>query len=161
MSPTQNLVSGEISREEVQAIVDQIGALRARLSFLITLTPEERTQLPTPGAEVLAALPSLAQAADEHPQHFPEDIFDAKELRRDLALHEALEPIHLAARSLADAVSDTRRAAASDAYRNGLSGWVLTKVAVKSVPAMAAVIGRMREALDRPARRRGAESTPA
>lgn len=152
MSKMDNLVSAEIDGETVRGLVEEIQSVRARLQFLVRLSAEDRQRLARPGHEILEALPSLAEAAKEHPTHFPAEIFDVTELRRDLALTSALEPLHAAAKELADDLSDTRLAAESDAYRTGLSGWVLAKVAVRYVPALGNVIDQMRRILDRRSR---------
>jgi hypothetical protein len=152
MSKMDNLVSAEIDAETVQRLVEQIRVIQSQLEFLVRMTNEERHRLARPGQEILEALPKLADAAVEHPKHFPAEIFDVAELRRDLALTAALAPLHTAAKELADDLSDTRMAAESDAYRTGLSGWVLAKVAVRQVPELGEVIEQMRRILDRRSR---------
>lgn len=152
MSKMEDLISVELDPTTVDELVEAIRKLRTQLPFLVHLSGEERLRLARPGDEILEALPSLAEAAGQHPKYFPSDIFDAEELRRDLSLAAALQPLHAAVRELADDLGDTRLAAESDAYRNGLSGWVLAKVAVRYVPSLGQVIDQMRRILDRRSR---------
>src|SRR5690606_14688683 len=102
-----NRISDVLSDTDRDAVLAAIDTIRTTLPFLVDLTPEERRRLPKFSDES-QGFPRLAlQVVQQNPDEFPAR-FDTAEFAKDLALMDALAPIHTALTQLIEHVEDTR-----------------------------------------------------
>lgn len=99
-----NRISASLSQADRQAVIDAINTIRAKLPFLVDLSPEERRSLPRMGDKsrgfVTLALEVATQNADILPRSF-----DVEDMRKDVELLEYFEA--------------TNRAYPGEHWRNG------------------------------------------
>lgn len=115
----ENRVTSILSSPDQQEVLEAINTIRAKLPFLIDLTPDERRTLPKMGdksrAFVNQALTVAAQNTDILPRSF-----DVEEMRKDLYLLQQLEPIKVALTQLTELIEDTYMEVGSEAYSAAL-----------------------------------------
>lgn len=100
------------ARDQVLELIDQIIAL---LPFLISLTTEEKRELPRMGDKSRAfVLASLALA--EQDDSFLPRSFDVAEMRKDEDLYSAMTQIFVALAILFEKLQDTMQLTGSDLY---------------------------------------------
>ena len=115
----ENRVSAQLSKEDQAAVLAAIDTIRQKLPFLIDLTPEERRNLPKMGDKSRAFVSQALEVATQNSSFLPRS-FDVEEMRRDVELAAALEPITTALTQLQELVDDTYTAVGSEAYSAGL-----------------------------------------
>jgi hypothetical protein len=94
-----DLVKGALSAEEHKTILQDLADIRAKLPFLIDLTPEERRALPEMGDKSRAFIEQGLAAAQQNPGILPRQ-FDLDEYSRDVELTRQLGPLVMAPRQL-------------------------------------------------------------
>ncbi|HSM80714.1 MAG TPA: hypothetical protein VLS96_03455 [Nodosilinea sp.] len=100
-------------------VMDLIAQINQKLSFLIDVGPEERRSMAKLGDRNRAFTRKALEIATQTPDFLPRS-FDMTEMRRDLELFEALQPMLLALTRLRELVDDTAVAAGDEAYRAAL-----------------------------------------
>ena len=110
-----NRVSASLSPADQKAVLDAIATIKQKLPFLIDLSPEERRALPKLGDKSRIFVSKAAEIAVQNPDFLPRS-FDVDEMRRDVTLLEALQPITLALTQLQELVDDTQLEVGSEAY---------------------------------------------
>jgi hypothetical protein len=136
--PTQNLVSATLPQGEREDILQKIAEIRAKLGFLVTLSPEEMHNLLKAGNGFAPFLDKIALVVEEHPEILP-GTFDTEEFRRDYALFQALKSIGAQIDQLALALSDTRTALSSDLMIEGLEVYNAVKRSSDKVAGLGVV----------------------
>ncbi|HVF42395.1 MAG TPA: hypothetical protein VM936_05275 [Pyrinomonadaceae bacterium] len=125
-----NRISATLSQSDRQAVLDAINTIRAKLPFLIDLSPEERQALPKMGDKsrgfVEQALTVAVQNADILPRSF-----DVEEMRKDVELLAALSPIMAALAQLSELVEDTYIEVGSETYTAALLVYQYARAAGK------------------------------
>jgi hypothetical protein len=111
--PKDNLVSASLPAADVQAVSDALATIRAKLPFLIDLTPQDRRRLLKMGDGSRAFVEKALTAAQGNPQVFPPS-FNVAEYARDLTLWGQLGPIATQVTQLAELLDDTQVALGSD-----------------------------------------------
>ena len=127
---TSDLVKGVLTAADQQALLQTIADLKAKLPFLIDLTPEDRRALPKLGDKSRAFVDQGLALASQNDGILPRS-FDVEEYRRDVELVRQLEPVVLALRQLLELVEDTYIAVGSDAYTASLLVYQAAKLAGK------------------------------
>lgn len=125
-----DLIKGEISPEQLQAVLQAIQDIQTNLPFLIDLTTDERRSLPKMGDKSRAFVDQGLVLALQNVSILPRN-FDPEEYRRDVALVRQLESIVLYMRQLMKRLEDTYLAAGSDAYGQTLVVYQAAKLAGK------------------------------
>ena len=115
----QNRIDASISATVRDEILDLITQIRTKLPFLIDLSPEERQTLPKMGDKSRAFVNGALQLAEQDDQYLPRS-FDVAEMRKDVELADALDPIAVALRQLSEFVDDTYIEVGSEAYTAAL-----------------------------------------
>ena len=115
----ENRISAQLTPEDQAAVMAAINTIRQKLNFLIDLTPEERRSLPKMGDKSRAFVSQALDIATQNPDFLPRS-FDVAEMRRDVELAEALQPITTALTQLQELVDDTYTAIGSEAYSAAL-----------------------------------------
>lgn len=123
---SDNLISGELSAEARQAIMEAIATIREQLPFLVDLSPEQRRELPKMGDGSRAFVERTLEVAKQNPDFLARS-FDLEEFGRDVALYAALSPIYLAVAQLQELIDDTLLAVGSDAYTAALEAYAYAK----------------------------------
>lgn len=114
-----NRISDTLTDADQRYVLQTLTTLKQKLSFLVDLTPEERKGLVHLGDRNHAFTHKALEVASQNPDFLPRS-FDIEELRRDLALYDALQPILMALTQLQELVDDTAVAAGGEAYNAAL-----------------------------------------
>jgi hypothetical protein len=112
---TENRISASLTQEDIEAIMSAISIIKAKLPFLIDLTPEEAKSLSRMGDKSRAFVSKSLELATQNPKILP-GYFDLEEMKQDLELFEALYPIAMALSQLSKLVDDTTTIAGSESY---------------------------------------------
>jgi len=99
--------------------LDAIATIKQKLPFLTDLSLEERRTLPKMGDKSRAFVNKAVEVATQNPDFLPR-AFDVDEMRCDVTLFEAMQPIVLAPTQLQELADDTRVAVGSEAYMAGI-----------------------------------------
>src|SRR5687768_6729376 len=102
----ENRIDAAISAADRDTILDSIAQIRTLLPSLIDLSPEDRQALPKMGDKSRAFVRQALELAEHDDSYLPRS-FDVAEMKRDIALAEALYPIMVALKQLSEFVDDT------------------------------------------------------
>ncbi|MBL8170427.1 MAG: hypothetical protein JNJ50_19870 [Acidobacteria bacterium] len=127
----ENRISASLTQADVDAILAAINTIKQRLPFLIHLSPEERRSLPRPGDKSRAFIHKALEVAHQNPDILPR-MFNVEEMRKDVELSEALQPIGLALTQLWEQFENTSIVINSEAYAAALAVYSLAKATGKS-----------------------------
>ncbi|ASC70805.1 hypothetical protein XM38_017520 [Halomicronema hongdechloris C2206] len=125
-----NQVSASLSASDQAAVLSAIAQIKASMDFLIDLTIQDRKQLPKMGDKSRAFVGRALEVATQNPDFLPRS-FDVEEMRRDVELTTAMEPVVLALKQLYELVDDTYMAVGSEAYAAALSVYTYAKASDK------------------------------
>ena len=125
-----NRIRATLSQADQQAVLAAIKVIREKLPFLIDLTPEERSGLPTMGDRRRGFVAQALAIAEQNEGILPRS-FDVAEMDKDVALLASLRPILTALAQLCELVEDTYMAAGSEAYRSALLVYQFARAAGK------------------------------
>lgn len=114
-----NLIDVVLSADQQAAITTHLAAIKADLSFLISLTTEDRQALPKMGDRTQAFVDKALDVVTRHPEILP-GRFKPEDFRRDAELTKALTPILREVRELHAKLDDTVFAASSEAFSAAL-----------------------------------------
>jgi len=114
-----NLIDAVLSADRQAAIATHLAALKADLSFLISLTAEDRQALPKMGDKTQAFVEKASDVTTRHPEILP-GRFNAEGFRHDVELARVLTPILREVRELYAKLDDTVFAASSEAFSAAL-----------------------------------------
>ena len=114
-----NRISASLSQADQQAVLAAVNTIREKLPFLVDLTPEERHVLPKMGDSSRGFVSQALNVATQNADILPRS-FDLDEMRKDLELLAALQPIMTALSQLSELVEDTHMAVGSEAYTSAL-----------------------------------------
>jgi hypothetical protein len=115
----ENRISAQLTQADQTAVMAAINTIRQKLPFLLDLTPEERRSLPRMGDKSRAFVAQALTLAEQNEDMLPRS-FDVAEMRKDVELAQALEPIAAALTQLLELVEDSYLAVGSEAYTAGL-----------------------------------------
>jgi hypothetical protein len=118
-SKVPNRISVVMSEEDVTTALGGLLAAKSRMPFLVGLTDEERRVLPRIGDRDRAFIDKAFEVAGKVADYLPAS-FKIEEMRKDIALMDALSPIILEVSQLAQKLADTYSLAASEAYAAAL-----------------------------------------
>jgi hypothetical protein len=125
-----NRISAALSQADQQAILDAVQTIRQKLPFLIDLTAEERRTLLRMGDKSRGFVAQALNIAGQNEDILPRS-FDVAEMRKDVELLAALEPIRAALSQLGELVEDTYMAVGSEAYASSLLVYQFARAAGK------------------------------
>jgi hypothetical protein len=107
-------------------VLAAIRTIRDKLPFLLDLTPEERRSLPRMGDKSRAFVTQALTVAEQNADILPRS-FDTAEMRKDVELMQALEPILLAVAQLHELIDDSFVEVSSEAYAAALAVYQYAK----------------------------------
>lgn len=125
-----NRINAAITQTDRQAVLDALQTIRTKLPFLIDLTPEERRTLLRMGDKSRGFVAQALTIAEQNEDILPRS-FDVEEMRKDVELLTALEPIMASLSQLTELVEDTYMAVGSEAYTSALLVYQYARTAGK------------------------------
>jgi hypothetical protein len=128
--PNDNKISATISAQDKTDILAAFGVIKAKLPFLINLTPTERRRMPTLGTGRGGMDETFAMEMSAHPELVP-GFVDTAELALDRALWNGLAEFMACATEICEGIQDTHQAAGSDIYNAYLSFYQNVRQAAK------------------------------
>lgn len=152
-----NKISANLSATDRLAVMDAIATIREKLPFLVDLTTEDRRTMLKMGDKSRAFVSKALEVATQNPEFLPRS-FNVEEMRRDLALYEALYPILLSLTQLQELVDDTYIAIGSEAYAAALAVYNYAK-ASGDVTGLDAVIDEMGRRFTRRSKKKQPETS--
>jgi hypothetical protein len=152
---SENRISAKLSATDRDAVMQAISTIKEKLPFLIDLTTEDRRTIVKMGDKSRAFVSKALEVATQNPNFLPRS-FDIEEMRRDLALYEALYPVLLSLTQLQELVDDTCMASGSEAYAAALAVYNYAK-ASGDVAGLDSVIDEMGRRFTRRSKKKKAE----
>ena len=131
----QNLVSSEITDEQLTAVNTALETIKNNLPFLISLSPHDRQSLVKVGNSFKPFVDKISEVLNQNPDIVP-GIFDSDEFQKDLTLAVKLTPIHENLKSLMESVEDTLIAVKSDSLQASLDIYASVQAAKDKKPGM-------------------------
>jgi len=122
----ENRVSATLPTTDREAVLAAIATIRQKLPFLIDLNSDDRRAMTKLGDRSRAFVSKALEVATQNPDMLPRS-FSLEEMRRDVELFEALQPILLALNQLQDLVDDTSMQVGSEAYAAALAVYTYAK----------------------------------
>ena len=121
-----NRISATLSPSDADAVLAAIATIKQHLPFLISLTPDERRALPKGGDRSRTFIQKALDIANQNPGILAVN-FSLDEMRKDVALLQALQPIVLAITQISELIVDTEITVGSEAYAAALSVYSYAK----------------------------------
>ena len=115
----QNRIDASLSATVRDEVLESIAQIRAKLPFLIDLSPEERQTLPKMGDKSRAFVSGALQLAEQDDSFLPRS-FDVAEMLKDEDLYTAMTQIFVALAILFEKLQDKMQLTGSDLYVAGL-----------------------------------------
>ena len=124
---SQNLISLDLTADDVAAIDAALDTLEKHFAHFIELTPEQRHKLPKMGDRSEAFCRQTLMVLDQNKQLIP-PTFDLAESQGDMLAFDTLRPRIQRLRALLSKGEDTQLALGSDLMRASYDGYALAKV---------------------------------
>jgi len=139
----QNLISAALSSEDAAVISNSITAIKEKLPFLLTLSPDERKALIKAGISNRSIIDNASEIAVQFPQIFS-PLFNQQEFRRDYELYKSLGTVLSLLTTLTVSVEDTMMAAGSDAMIQALEVYAVAQASQEKVPGLKSLVDEMK-----------------
>ena len=139
---SQNLISASLPPADAVAIRQHLTDVKSKLSFLLSLTPNDITGLVIAGNTYLPFIDLVHEVVQSHPEILS-GVFDKDEFLRDYALLEAIRPILLQISELADSLQKTVYAVGSDNFVASLDVYAAVKLNKDKVPGLNVIADEM------------------
>jgi hypothetical protein len=152
-------ISATLSQADRQAVLDAVNTIRQKLPFLVDLTPDERRSLPKMGDSGRGFVLKALELAEQNEDILPRS-FDVAEMRKDVDLLDALQPILNALSQLSELVEDTHIAVGSEAYTAALLVYQYARAAGKG-PALDGALDALGQRFARKSRGASGNTPPA
>jgi hypothetical protein len=124
---TQNLVSMNLTNDQLTAVDAALTALETNLSGMVALSPEQRRSVPRMGDKSEAFCRQTLSLLEQNPQVVNPNL-GLEEAQGDLTTLDALRPRLQRLARLSERGSDTEMALGSDVMAAALHGYALLKV---------------------------------
>ena len=98
---SDNRLSAALTGAEVDEVMQALQTIKQKMPFLLALSSDERRALPQPGDRGRAFISKAMEVATQNPGILP-GVFDLPEMRKDVELTNALQPIIMALSQLQD-----------------------------------------------------------
>ena len=92
---SDNRLSAALTAAEVDEVMQALHTIKQTMPFLLALSSDERRALPQPGDRGRAFISKAMEVATQNPDILP-GVFDLSEMRKDVELTNALQPIVIA-----------------------------------------------------------------
>jgi hypothetical protein len=118
--PDDNRISASLTDADKQAILTAITAIKAKLPFLLNLTPEDRVILPKMSDKSVAFDEKCATYMDSLPNLVP-GFVNVAEVKKDRGLRDQLAAVAAEISALASSMDDTMMVVSSELWMADLS----------------------------------------
>jgi hypothetical protein len=152
-------ISATLTQSDRDAVMAAVATIKAKLSFLVDLTADERKALPKMGDKSRAFVSKALEVATQNPDFLPRS-FDLDEMRKDVQLFEALFPLLMSLTQLQELVDDTCLAVGSEAYASALQVYNYAKASGQG-SGLDSVIGEMGQRFVKKPRKTKSQSASA
>ena len=143
-----DLISATFSEEDEKEVMELLAKLKAKFSFGIKLSPEQKQRLPKMDDARIPFVEKGLFYGEQQPLIVP-PFTNLAEYKKDLDFFKATRRVGAEIASIAEMVSDTRIAASVDAYQAGLSIYGSAKGAAKQgVPGTQSMVDEMGKLFD-------------
>jgi hypothetical protein len=140
----QNLISAVISPELKTSVMTKLTGLKTDLSFVISISPEEKNDYLKVGNVMLPFLDKIYNAVEAHPEILP-SIFNKDEFVKDYQLTKELVPILNSLAELTSAVQNTLYAANSDSMVEALEIYAAVQHNKDKIAGMDIIAAELKE----------------
>lgn len=131
----QNLISAELSVDDVKVIMDAFAVIKSKMPFLSAMQKADVSGYFKLGNSYQPFLEKIYQTVIAHPEILP-PIFNKEEFIRDHALYTTLTPILSQAQELTEGIQKTVTAAGSDSLVAALDVYSSIKQHKDKVPGL-------------------------
>ena len=138
----QNLISASLQPADAAEVQQLLSAAKAKLSFLLSLSPDDVSGIIIAGNAYLPFIDLAYQAVQSHPEILS-GVFDKEEFQRDYALLGAIRPILMQMNELTESLQKTLYAASSDSFVASLDIYAAVKLNKDKVPGLNVVADEM------------------
>ncbi|NJN56723.1 MAG: hypothetical protein HC879_04110 [Leptolyngbyaceae cyanobacterium SL_5_9] len=156
-------INVRLSEADLQEIKQAIDTIQSKMSFLITLTQEERKRLYKMGDKRLAFVQNSINVAQSNRNILPAS-FDLEAYTNDYRLAANLNELLMRLTQITEQVDDTLMAVGSEAMGSSLTVYEYVKTAAKKTPGLKAIaeqLGSLFKAIrSKPARPATNDSEP-
>lgn len=118
--PNDNRISASLTPADQQAILDAVATIKAKLPFLLNLTPEDRVAMPKMSDKSVAFDEKCATYMDSLPALVP-GFVNVAEVKKDRELRTQLAGVAAEIAALAASVDDTMMVISSELWMADLS----------------------------------------
>ena len=140
----QNIVSAELTEENITAINNAVETIKSNLPFLISLSPSDRQKLVTVGNAFKPFVEKTTEVLKQHPDIIP-GVFDKDEYLKDVKLSNDLTPVFESIKSLFESIDDTLLALRSDSLHASLDIYSSVKATKNLKPGMDVVYADLKK----------------
>jgi hypothetical protein len=123
---SENRIDAALPQADRDAVIAAIKTIQEKLPFLADLTLDERKGMLKLGDKSMPFVKRAAEIATQNPDFLPRS-FNVEDMKRDIALLEALQPITTALTQLQELVDDTTMLVGSEAYVAALAVYQYAK----------------------------------
>jgi len=148
---TSQNVSAALTAEQLATILDKLDEVQASLSFLISLSNEDRKRLFKAGASRAGSIPIAHQIATGFPDIFP-GTFQKAEMDKDVLLMAPLQTIRSELAAMTSAVDDTLLKLSSECMSHVLETYKYAKAAQNGVPGIKPLVEQLAVYFERSSR---------
>jgi hypothetical protein len=113
--PNDNKISATVSAQDRADILAAFGTIKAKLPFLINLTPVERRRMPSISTERGGMNDTFPMEMGLHADLVPTYV-EMAEVTKDVGLWLVLDEITACAREVCEGIEDTKQAVGNDLY---------------------------------------------
>jgi hypothetical protein len=138
----QNLISATLSATEAAEVQQDLTAVKNKLSFLLSLQPEEISGIIKTGNTFIPFVEIAKQTVEAHPE-IMSGVFDKEEFLNDYNLFTTIRPILAQLNELVDGLGKTYHAAGSDTFVASLEVYDAVKLNKDKVPGLNATAESM------------------
>jgi hypothetical protein len=121
-----------------------VTAIRQKLPFLVSLTPDERKSTFKAGPNSLSFVEHALTASKNNPDILPKN-FDVDEFESDVNLFAVLTDLNTLVKQLASEIDDTRLAVGGEAMNEASQVYNYVKSAAKTTPGLKPVAVQLGE----------------
>ncbi len=153
----QNLVDADLPQEDLDTVLTALDTAQSKLTFLISLTDEQKSRLFKPGEAYSPFIDIASEVVNAHPE-IMSGTFNTAGFKKDVTVKNGLEAVLKKINILKKGVEDTLTAVSSDSLISSLEVYDEAKSHEKKIPGLSVFIDKMKAFF--PRKRGGNSSAP-
>jgi hypothetical protein len=110
-----NLISTQISENDLSEIIGAINFINEKLPDLVTISELEKTTLYKAQSDTIEFVQENLKLGEQHPELIPHDV-DIEEIRKDVEVIKSINKIITPLKTLMKKLEDSKIVAGSEAY---------------------------------------------